>query len=94
MQIRIKVLGVLKDTLGKSEIIMNFNSSTNIRMVIERLVGQNEGLREIMMDDEIDSPFPNTLILLDGVEAKNLQGLNTSIEKNSELVLIPVTHGG
>jgi molybdopterin converting factor small subunit len=94
MQIRIKVLGVLKDTLGKSEIIMNFNSSTNIRIVIEKLVGQNEGLREIMMDDEIDSPFPNTLILLNGVEAKNLQGLNTSIEKNSELVLIPVTHGG
>jgi molybdopterin converting factor small subunit len=34
------------------------------------------------------------LILVDGVEASNLEGSSTSLRDGSTLVFLPVTHGG
>ncbi len=36
----------------------------------------------------------NTLILVNGIEAHNLEGVKTIIEEGDELTLIPVIHGG
>lgn len=34
------------------------------------------------------------LIIVDGVEVGNLSGLETPLSEDSEVVLVPVTHGG
>jgi molybdopterin converting factor small subunit len=35
-----------------------------------------------------------SLIMLGGIEVGNLEGLETKISEGSEVVLVPVTHGG
>ncbi len=46
---------------------------------------------------EVAGTLRNTsmsLIMLGGIEVGNLEGLETKISEGSEVVLVPVTHGG
>jgi len=46
---------------------------------------------------EVAETLRNTsmsLIMLGGIEVGNLEGLETKISEGSEVVLVPVTHGG
>ena len=39
-------------------------------------------------------PTKGILVVVDGVEAGNLQGLNTPLADGVDVALVPVTHGG
>ena len=47
-----------------------------------------------LIDPELNDPRPNALILVKGKEIGVLDGLETKVERNDEIVLIPVSHGG
>ncbi|MCL4519118.1 MAG: MoaD/ThiS family protein [Thaumarchaeota archaeon] len=42
----------------------------------------------------VDLRRDSTLVLVDGVEANALEDLDTKIESGSEVVLVPMFHGG
>lgn len=94
MRVKIRAFGTLKNRIGKDEITLNVIPPSNINSIIEKLIEKHEEIRSEIIDPELNSPFPNTLILLNGVEVKNLGGLLTPVEKGSEIVILPVTHGG
>jgi molybdopterin converting factor small subunit len=92
MQVKITMMGTLRKTTGVKEIILN--DVKNIKALIQELVREYPTLKDELMDPVMNSPIPNTLIIVDGVEITNMEGINTPIKDGSELVFLPVTHGG
>lgn len=86
------MMGTLRKTTGVKEIILN--DVKNIKALIQELVREYPTLKDELMDPVMNSPIPNTLIIVDGVEITNMEGINTPIKDGSELVFLPVTHGG
>jgi molybdopterin converting factor small subunit len=88
------MLGILSDSAGVSEVDLDFPEGSDIGFLLKELIASYQGLRADIWDPVVDSPEPNALILYNGVEVNNLQGLNTRITEGSEVVLLAVTHGG
>jgi len=88
MRVRIRFLGSLRpvNASGEIEVVIPANS------------------KMIDLIDSISKDYPEaavtlgnparSLIMLDGIEIGNLEGLETSIGNGSEVVVVPVTHGG
>jgi pyruvate-formate lyase-activating enzyme/molybdopterin converting factor small subunit len=81
-------------TLTKTrETELDFDGSTTIRVVIDRLVEEyGEEFREKIMDDsEIKRSFN---VYLNGMNIKNLEGMKTEVQGNNELIILSWVSGG
>ena len=94
VKVRVRVLGILRQAPEGGELPLDFAEAPTVREVMLRLMEASPGLRSLLWDDAVDSPTPNALILMNGVEVNNLQGLATAAGDGSEIVVLPVTHGG
>ena len=94
MRVRIRLLGVLRGAGGSRAMIIDAPDDSTVESVIRQLIDDDETLRTALWDESVDSPIPNALIMLDGVEVNNLQGTQTSVNLDQELVLLSVVHGG
>ena len=94
MRVRIRVLGVLRSASEGTVDSLYFTGEPTVKDVVLRLMEGIPGLRGVLWDEAVGSPVPNALMLLDGVEVNNLEGLGTVVGDGSELVLLSVTHGG
>lgn len=91
-EIKVKTLGIFSKN-GDSEKIVKVSGETNIEEVLKVLAIEGLfNLRSALF--EVEEVIQNTLILINGVEVRNLEGIKTRIEDGDSLVLIPVTHGG
>ena len=93
MSLKVRMLGVLREA-GPNEQTINLLEGATVESVIRDLMAEDERLENALWDKEVDSPFPNALIMLDGVEVNNLEGLETPVNRGQELVLLSVVHGG
>ena len=93
MSIKVRMLGVLREA-GSKEQMIDINEGATVDSVIRDLMAQDERLEAVLWDKGVDSPLPNALIMLDGVEVNNLDGLETPVKRGQELVLLSVVHGG
>ena len=94
MRVKVRLMGILSDTSGVSEIDLDIPENSNIATLLSELTKLYLGLHEVLWDPVVESPEPNVLILIDGVEINNLKGLKTDIAEDSVVVLLAVTHGG
>ena len=94
MQVKVRMMGVLRKAKGLKEVFLDVPEGSSVGFIIKTLIGENESLRSVLWDSEVDSPSPNALVMLDGIEISNLQGIDTKVEPESELVLLSVVHGG
>ena len=94
MSLKVRMLGVLREAGGSKEQIIDIVEGATVDSVIRGLMAQDERLEGVLWDKEVDSPLPNALIMLDGVEVNNLEGLETPVKRGQELVLLSVVHGG
>ena len=93
MSLKVRMLGVLRE-VGSKEQTIDINEGATVDSVIRDLMAQDERLETVLWDKGVDSPLPNALIMLDGVEVNNLEGLETAVNRGQELVLLSVVHGG
>ncbi len=93
MSLKIRMLGVLREA-GSKEQTIDIDEGATVDSVIRDLMAKDERLETVLWDKGVDSPLPNALIMLDGVEVNNLDGLETPVKKGQELVLLSVVHGG
>ncbi len=93
MSLKVRMLGVLREA-GSKEQTINIVEGATVDSVIRDLMAEDQRLETALWDKEVDSPFPNALIILDGVEVNNLEGLETPVNRGQELVLLSVVHGG
>ena len=94
MAVTLKFLGALRHASGKDSESLNFPENTSVLDVVEAISRKTPGLRRNLIDEQLDSPKPNALILVNGKEISILKGLDTKVKDGDELVFVPVVHGG
>jgi len=94
MRVKIRLLGVLRDAGGSKEMVIDAPSDSTVSSIIQQMIDDDASLRTALWDESVDSPIPNALIMLDGIEVNNLKGIETPVNPNQELVLLSVVHGG
>lgn len=94
MRVKVRLMGVLRETSGSKETLLEVSDNSTVGSLIRRLIDEEGDLRTGFWDDAVDSPSPNALILVDGVEIKNLDGKDTPLKPDQEIVLLSVVHGG
>jgi molybdopterin converting factor small subunit len=88
MRVRVRLLGSLRPANTRAGIEVELPSGSSLTTLIEEIVKRHHEVA-----GSLRSPVGN-LMMIDGVEASNLGGLDTPLSDGSEVVLIPVTHGG
>jgi molybdopterin converting factor small subunit len=94
VRVDVRLMGVLRDAAGSTEIRLEVEEGSSLGDMVDRLIEKLPDLEDALIDKVVDSYAPNALILVDGVEASNLDGSSTSLRDGSTLVFLPVTHGG
>jgi molybdopterin converting factor small subunit len=94
VRVDVRLMGVLREAAGSTEIRLEVEEGSSLGDMIDRLIEELPSLVDVLIDRVVDSYTPNALILVDGVEASNLEGSSTSLRDGSTLVFLPVTHGG
>ena len=89
MRVRVVFLGSLRAAAGRKELEMELPEGVKVSVLLCELSKVTPSLAELMVD-----ATPGNLIIVGGVEIGNLQGVETPLVEGSEVVLVPVTHGG
>jgi molybdopterin converting factor small subunit len=94
VEITVKMLGIAKEATGKDQEFITIPECADVYEVLRTLIDiHGQPLKDALLDPVTGTPVA-TLILLNGVEIGNLQGLETPINQGDTLVLLSVTHGG
>ena len=88
MNVDVKLIGTLHKIIGTKKLKMKLEKETKIKDILNLLIMEFPKLKE-----ELINPT-KILILLNGIDYKNLNGLNTQIIEDSEIILLSITHGG
>ena len=94
MPLTIKFIGALRHISGKKQFTLNFPEGTAIKEVVATLTEQFPELKHIFSDQELNDAQSNSLILVNGKEISILDGYQTKLGADDELVFVPVVHGG
>jgi len=94
VNVKVRLLGSFRGLSGKSELSLKLEQAT-VKNVIQTLAKSlSTEARRMLIDPELNDPRPNALILLNGKEINVLNGLETQVEEDDEVTLIPISHGG
>jgi len=92
--VRVRMLGTLRDASVDREDLV-FQSEVDVSGIVRRLIDEHgERLGGLLIDSVLKNPLPNALILLNGVEINNLEGLRTVVRDGDLLTILPIAHGG
>ena len=94
MAITVKFIGALRHASGVDELTLNSKADLSIRELINEITKDTPALRRSLIDQQLEDPRPNALILVNGREISVLNGLETNLKNGDEIVLVPVVHGG
>jgi len=94
MTITVKFIGSFRSISGKDKLALKFESSTPLRWIIKRMVKELPELKRALIDPELQEPKTSMLILVNGKEVSVLNGMETMIKDEDEVVFVPVMHGG
>ena len=93
MAITLKFIGALRRDSKANELSLESKDCTLIEL-INKLTKQVPALRVNLLDEHLDPPTTNALILVNGKEISVLNGLRTKVKNGDEVVFVPVVHGG
>jgi MoaD family protein len=95
ISVEVKFLGVFRQFSGRNKVLMKLEKPATVGKAIENLAEAfSSEFKRTLVDPELEDPRPNALILINGKEISVLQGLETEVEDDDEIVLVPVSHGG
>jgi molybdopterin converting factor small subunit len=94
MVVIVKLLGSLRASSRRTKFGLEVKDATPLREVIMKIVEDRPALKEALVDPEHGGLRTNTLILINGKEISVLQGTETMLNDDDEVVLVPVIHGG
>ncbi len=92
--IKISFLSLLADIVGKEYIITSINENTQIKDLIEILIiKMGKNFKNIVIDSS-GNLSKHIIFGLNGKDIRFIEGLNTEILEEDELVLLPAIAGG
>ncbi len=89
-----RFLGALRHASGKDTATLDCQEGASILDVVKAISEKSTALRRNLLDEQLETPQPNALILVNGREISVLEGLATKIKDGDEVVFVPVVHGG
>lgn len=93
MALKLKFLGSLRQACGKETLILD-SAGGSILDLVKTISKKTPELRRNLLDEHLQEPKPNALILVNGKEISVLEGLATKLKDGDEVVFVPVVHGG
>jgi len=87
MRVRVRLLGSLRQHGAQKEMNYEVQEGAAIATLIKKIIEENSKLAGIL-------DGMGNLVLIDGVEIGILDGHKTILNNGSEVVFVPVTHGG
>ena len=94
MAVIVKFIGALRHVSGAGELALNCKDNVSIRELMPEITEEVPALTRSLIDQQLEEPTPNVLILVNGREISVLNGLETNLQDGDEVVLVPVVHGG
>ena len=94
MAITVKFVGALQHFSGAGELALDCKGYDSVGEVVHKLVKEMPDIKRSLIDQQLEDPRPNALILVNGREIGVLNGLETKLKDGDEVVLVPVVHGG
>ncbi len=94
MIITVEFLGSLRHASGKELFSVDCRESVSVLGLIKTLASRKPVLRRSLLDERLEEPVPNALILVNGKEISVLNGLGTLLKDGDEVTFVPVVHGG
>ncbi len=94
MAVTLRFLGALRHAFGKDTSTLDCQEGASILDVVKAISKKSTALRRNLIDEQLETPQPNALILVNGREISVLEGLATKIKDGDEVVFVPVVHGG
>ncbi len=89
MQVRVRFLGSMRAVAGVKELEVKLPEGSDVSDLIHLLSKDRPELGTVLSD-----PVSGNLIFVGGVEVCNIKGIKTQLVDESEVVVVPVTHGG
>ena len=94
MAITLKFIGALRHALGNEKIALDCTAGASLMDLLNAVTKELPALRRSLLDEQLEEPKPNALILVNGKEISVLNGLETKLKDGDEIVFVPVVHGG
>jgi molybdopterin converting factor small subunit len=92
----IKLIGVLATAAGTRQVSINSQTELSLTEVISNLLERVDKpqFKELLIDSATNNPLPNVIMLLDDQDCNLFQGLQTMLDPETVVTIIPVAHGG
>ena len=94
MAIILKFIGALRHASGNEKITLDCKAGASLMDLVNAVTKEMPSLRRNLLDEQLEEPKPNALILVNGKEISVLNGLETKLKDGDEVVFVPVVHGG
>ena len=94
MAVIVRFIGALRHVSGAGELALNCKDNASIRELMCEITEEVPSLTSSLIDQQLEEPMLNVLILVNGREISVLNGLETNLQDGDEIVLVPVVHGG
>lgn len=95
IEVKVKLYGVFRRISGKSQILVKMEEPVFIKNLMHYIsTSLSNEFGQVFIEKELDDSLSNMLILVNGREISVLDGLETELKDGSEIVFIPVSHGG
>lgn len=94
MVITLKFVGALRRASGTEKLALDCKKGTSLMRLVNEVTKKAPALRRNLLDEQLDEPKANALILVNGKEISVLNGLETKVKDGDEVVFVPVVHGG
>jgi molybdopterin converting factor small subunit len=95
MPVTVKFIGALRHVADKSTMIINCSTNFSVKDLIQKILSDIPEMKIHIINHQTDSTIKNTvLILVNEREISVLNGLDTLLTNEDEVVIIPVAHGG
>jgi molybdopterin synthase sulfur carrier subunit len=94
MAITLKFIGALRHASGNEKIALDCKAGASLMDLVNAVTKELPALRRNLLDEQLEEPKPNALILVNGKEISVLNGLETKLKDGDEVVFVPVVHGG
>jgi molybdopterin synthase sulfur carrier subunit len=94
MVVTVKFIGAFRNFSGEDKITLKIKDQAMLKEIVKEILRQLPKLEKVLIDQELEDPRPNALILVNGREISVLNGLETIVKDGDELLFIPIIHGG
>lgn len=92
IKVKVKLLGHLATEYGSSELVLEIPENSTLRQLLIRLRSLSHVFRDVVTEE--GEATVSYLVFINGVDAELLKGYDTTLEDGSEVLLLPVAHGG